>query len=97
MGKNETRAAFEAMANDTDLAGAVEKGDFTGLDAGDLTPAEQALLTAAAGELDDTAGFAAYIKFDGVDGKNWKVEEGEALKLNRPRIGRVLDYIKFDG
>jgi hypothetical protein len=97
MGKEETRAAFQAMANDVDIASAVEKGDFTELDAGDLTPAEQALLTAAATELDDTAGFAAYLKLDGVDGRNWKVEEGEAFKVNRPRIGRVLDYIKFDG
>ena len=97
MGKEATRAAFQAMANDVDIASAVEKGGFTRLDAGDLTPAEQALLTAAASELDDTAGFAAYIKFDGVDGRNWKVGEGEALKVNRPRIGRVLDYIKFDG
>ena len=98
MGKNETRAALETMANNPDIASAVEKGDFTALDADDLTPAERALLTAAAGELDDTARFAAYIKFDGVDGEsvsNWKVEEGEAFQ--RPRLGRVLEYIKFDG
>lgn len=94
MGKNETRAAFEAMTNDTDLAGAVEKGDFTGLDAEDLTPAERALLTAAASELDDTAGFADNVKYDANLIENWKLSYSEAMKLNRPRIGEVLRYLK---
>ena len=90
MGKQETRAALEAMANDVEIASAVEKGDFTGLEAGDLTPAERALLSAAAGDLDDTTGFAQFkVDIDGL--KAWKAGE------IRPPLRRVLEYIKFDG
>lgn len=94
MGKEETRAALRAMASNAEVAAAVEKGDFSSLDAGDLTPAEQALLTAAASELDDTSGFGANVKYDAEFVENWKIN-ADALKLNRPRLGRVLDYLKI--
>ena len=79
MGKEEFARMLEGIVNDGDTAERAAGGDFTDLPRGELTQAEQALLTAAAGDLDgDVSGFASsYLKLGDIDGESWKVEEGE--------------------
>ena len=77
MGKQEFAKVLEGIINDAGAAGRVAGGDFADLAGGELTDAEQALLTAAAGDLDDeVTGFGAFLKLGDIDGESWKVEEG---------------------
>ena len=58
MGKEEFAKVLEGIVNDADMAERVAAGDFG---AGDLTEAEEALLSAAAGDLDgDVTGFTKH-------------------------------------
>jgi len=79
MGKQEYAKVLEGIINDAGAAGRVAGGDFADLADGELTDAEQALLTAAAGDLDDeVTGFGAdfFLKLGDIDGESWKIEEG---------------------
>lgn len=81
MGQQEFARMLEGIVNDNETAGRVAAGDFSDMASGELTDAEQALLSAAAGDLDgDVAGFGnSFLKLGDIDGesKGWKVEEGE--------------------
>jgi hypothetical protein len=61
---------LEGMVNDGETAERVAGGDFADLSGGELTSAEQALLTAAAGDLDgDVSGFgSSFLKLGDIDG-----------------------------
>ena len=78
MGKQEFAKVLEGIINDAGAAGRVAGGDFADLAGGELTDAEQALLTAAAGDLDDeVTGFGdSFLKLGDIDGESWKIEEG---------------------
>ena len=107
MGKDEFAGLLEGMINDAEIAGRVEGGDFTDLSEGELSPSEQALLSAAASELgDDVAGFGnSYLKLGDIDGMSkWKVEEGEGYTdagrvtyaFDGPKMGAALNLLKLD-
>ena len=70
---------LEGIVNDGETAERVAGGDFADLAGGELTSAEQALLTAAAGDLDgDVSGFGnSFLKLGDIDGESWKIEEAQ--------------------
>ena len=101
MGQQEFARMLEGIVNDGETAGRVAEGDFSDLPSGELTEAEQALLSAAATDLDgdDVSGFAnSYIKLGdlGSNGR-WKIEEGEAFKNGSwtPNVRQAFSYIKI--
>jgi hypothetical protein len=79
MGKQEFAKVLEGIINDAGAAERVAGGDFADLDGGELTDAEQALLTAAAGDLDDeVTGFGdSFLKLGDIDGESWKIEKAD--------------------
>lgn len=100
MGQEQFARMLENIVNDADSASAVAGGDFSSVDDGALTEAEQALLTAAATDLDgDVTGFAdGFLKLGDIDG-SWKVEEGEGFKTSFTKLGglgKAAAYLKMD-
>lgn len=94
MGAEDVANALRAMGEDADAADRFSDGDFSGLPDNELTETERAMVIAAAAEVPEVSGFAAFLKLDGVDNKQdpygWKVEEGEALH-------QATNYLKISG
>lgn len=99
MGKQEFARMLEGIINDGETAERVAGGDFADLAGGELTSAEQALLTAAAGDLDgDVSGFAdSFLKLGDIDGESWKVEEGESFQKVEwtYNVRQAMGYLKI--
>lgn len=100
MGKQEFAKVLEGIINDADAAGRVAGGDFADLAGGELTDAEQALLTAAAGDLDDeVTGFRAtgFLKLGDIDGESWKIEEAQGYTEVEwtYNVRNAMGYIKI--
>nr|WHW29256.1 hypothetical protein [uncultured bacterium] len=98
MGKQEFARMLEGIVNDADTAERVAGGDFADLAKGELTDAEQALLTAAAGDLDgDVSGFAidAFLKLGDIDGESWKVISPHVKIEWSPNVRQAFKYMKI--
>lgn len=102
MTKESAREILNGMIADMDMAGRVAGGDFADFADADLSEAERSLLSAAAGEMDDDVqGFAAYIKFDGVDGESIKrnpqgyTEVEWTYLKDRPNTREAFSIFKF--
>ena len=105
MGTDETKQVLEQMLNDAETAAAIGGGDFSEFADADLTDAERALLTAAAGDLDDdVSGFVAgYVKIGDIEGfatgdrglgggvGNDNFEDPTVF--NKPNVKTAIDYI----
>jgi len=97
MSKESFGRALEAMVNDADAAANFGHGDFGQLANQDLTPAEQALLQAAAAEMPDVSGFGESFLKLGYIGET----EKNILKLGDiggdfgPRFREASDYYQY--
>jgi len=97
VGKEEYAEVLEGIINDADLAEKAAAGDFGDMTEDQLTGAERALLSAAAGELDDdVSGFASdYIKLgDPIDGSFEKIEW---TYKDKPNVRAAFGFLKLDG
>ncbi len=98
MGKEEYAKTLESILNDADTAEQVSGGDFANLDANELTEAERALLSAAAGELsDDVIGFGIP-KVEGMATQSFKVEiNGIAERTGLASGPKTTEALNFYG
>lgn len=97
MSKETFGKALEGMVNDGAAATTFAAGDFTPLGDHDLTPAEQALLQAAASEIPDVSGFSSpFLKLDyiGETEKNF-VKLGDIHGQFGPRFREASDYYQY--
>lgn len=90
MGKEEVAAALKKMVDDGDAADRMADDDFTDLADADLTQAERALVSAAAGEVPDVEGFGVGLNYfeqqdDGTSFAKIHVEFG-------PRFLEAMNY-----
>jgi hypothetical protein len=99
VGKQEFAQMLEGIINDSETAGRVASGDFSDMADGELTEAEHALLTAAAGDLDgDVSGFGDnFLKLGDIDGKGWKVDniQGNIEVEWSYNVRRAFNYAKI--
>lgn len=97
MTKESTGKVLESILNDADRASEVAAGDFTSFADEDLTESERALLQAAGAELDeaDVAGFASFIKFDGIDGESKDASLGGFDLRAFPKVDIAFNYYKL--
>ncbi len=75
MGSNDVGTALETMVADPESADRMAAGDFSDLPEADLTEAERAMVTAAAGEIPEVDGF--FMKLGDIKGEVRK-DSGEA-------------------
>jgi hypothetical protein len=94
MGQDDVGKAVEAMSADMDVAQRLAAGDFTDLPEAELTDAERAMVSAAADDIPDVAGFAAFIKYDGVDRESRAVFPKLEIDLQSP-FGAALRYANY--
>ena len=97
MGKEEFAKVLEGIVNDSDEADRVAGGDFADLGEGDLTASERALLSAAAGDLDDdVTGFAinAFLKLQDIDGESERVIP-KVENFASPNVRAAFSYLKI--
>ncbi len=101
MGKQEFARMLEGIVNDGETAGRVAGGDFSDMASGELSEAEQALLTAAAGDLDDeVSGFgSSYLKLGDIEGesKSFLNLDGSGLDLSTQSVNvrSAFSYLKL--
>ena len=86
MGKEEVAAALKKMVDDGDAADRMADDDFTDLADADLTQAERALVSAAAGEVPDVEGFGV--------GANYFEQQDDGT--TRP-LHRTIDDLRRSG
>lgn len=99
MGQQEFAQMLEGMVNNGEIAERVAGGDFADMAEGDLTEAERALLTAAAGELEDeVAGFGNFfLKLGDIDGETKIIMNTDHRPMQFGGIGMnsALGYVKL--